>query len=233
MATNTSPITTRSSRPSPLPKFRSRSPFWNRARSRLGFQKTYNLLLFLLLGGLGIAGQGIAQTPKLDYFHVFCRRNHLQRGVHAAPGECYYFLNGGREQIGMMLHIYAVVPMCFLLVLQFLPVVRQRWILLHRVGGYAVLLLMGVAVGGGVMASRGSFGGELAWRALVWVLAGMVVGGFGMSMGNLWRLRVEQHRVWMLRTWAWVRVPSFLCPFQPGDKQPRSPSQRKEFRTHS
>lgn len=196
--------TTKTSPRSPPSKSMSRSPFWNRLCSHLGFQKTYNFLLFFLLGLIGIMGQGFLHAPKLDYFNVFCRRNHLSKGLHAAPGECYYFRNGGREQIGMMLHVYTVVPVCFLLVLQFVPIIRQRWILVHRVGGYAVLLLMGVAVGGGLMASGGSFGGELAWQTLVWLLGGMILGGFGMAMGNIWRLQVEQHRAWMLRTWAWV-----------------------------
>lgn len=203
MVTFTSP-TTASLRLPPLTRSRPRSPLWHRLRSCLGFQKSYNFLLFLLLGILGIMGQGLLNSPKLDYFNIFCRRNHLSKGLHAAPGECYYFRNGGRDQVGMMLHVYAVVPVCFLLVLQFVPVVRQRCILLHRVAGYAVLLLMGVAVGGGVMASPRSFGGELSWRALILVLGGMVAGGFGMAMGSIWRLKVEQHRAWMLRTWAWV-----------------------------
>lgn len=205
--------TTTSGSPRPRPPRSEPRPFrppffWHRLRSRLGFQTTYNFLLFLLLGLGGILGQGLLHAAKLDYFNVFCRRNHLAKGLHAAPGECYYFRNGGREQVGMMLHVYAVVPMCFLVVLQFVPVVRQRWIVVHRVGGYAVLLLMGVAVAGGVMASPGSFGGERAWRVLVWVLGGMVTVGFGMAMGNVAKGRVGKHRVWMLRTWAWVCVLS-------------------------
>lgn len=224
MGVLSSNITTPRRPPAPLPplsKSRPRSPpFWHRLCSRLGFQKTHNFVLFVLLGLVGVLGQGVLHSPKLDYFNVFCRRGHLAKGLHAAPGECYYFRNGGREQVGMMLHVYAVVPVCFLLVLQFVPAARQRQhrrrggggggrgggggALLHRVSGYAVLLLTSLAMGGGWLASAGSFGGAGPWRALVWVLGGMVLCGLARAMRAIWRGKVELHRAWMLRTWAWV-----------------------------
>lgn len=243
MATFTQPTTASPRRPRPRPptppptrsRPRPRSPppptsssRWHRLRTRLGFQKSYHLLLFLVLGLAGVLGQGLAHSPKLDYFGVFCRRAPpLARGLHAAPGECHYFRDGTvRERAAMMLHVYAVVPLCFLLVPQFVPAFRRgrrggaaittAGLMLHRVTGYAVLLLTGVAVAGGVAASPRSFGGELSWQALVLVLGAMVVGGLGMAMGGIWQSRVEQHRAWMLRTWAWVCLVFSFPPFSCG-----------------
>ncbi|KAF3770256.1 hypothetical protein M406DRAFT_248703 [Cryphonectria parasitica EP155] len=168
-----------------------------------GFQKGYNFLLWCIFA-VGSLIFSLSRVGFLDYFGVFCRRNHLSRGHHAAPGECYYFLNGGQEQIGMMLHLYSIIPCCILLFFQFIPVFRQRWVLFHRINGHAVILLMGVAIVGALMALPGSFGGDAGWQAMVLIHSTMIITGLTLAMANIRSLQIEQHRAWMLRTWIWA-----------------------------
>lgn len=180
---------------------------WQRLHRLFGFQKGCNFVLWCLFA-LGSLSFTLSRISYLDYFGVFCRKNYLSRGNHAAPGECYYFLNGGKEQIGMMLHLYSIIPGCLLLFIQFVPVLRQRLVLFHRINGYIVLLLMAVAVVGGFMSASGSFGGDSTFQTAVGVHGTLVVTGLFMAMANIKRLQVEQHRAWMLRAWAWVRHKS-------------------------
>lgn len=176
---------------------------WQRLSRILGFQKSYNFLIWVLLA-LPFLGFSLSRLGYFDYFNVFCRKNYLSRSSHAAPGECYYFLNGGREQIGMMVHLYGIIPASLLVFFQFIPAIRQRAVLFHRINGYIVLVLTMIAVVGGLLASPGSFGGEPTWQAVIWVVGVMVFTGLVLAMVNIKRLQIEQHRAWMLRTWAWV-----------------------------
>lgn len=61
-----------------------------------------------------------------------------------------------------------------------------------------------IAVVGGLMASRRSFGGDLAFRAANILLSSLVVVGLALAVVSIKRLQIEQHRAWMLRTWFWV-----------------------------
>lgn len=183
---------------------------WQRLYWLLGFQRGYNFFLWCIFA-LGSFAFTLGRIAYLDYFGVFCRKNYLSRGGHAAPGECYYFLNGGKEQIGMMLHLYGIIPACLLLFLQFTPAIRQRLVLLHRINGYVVLLLVAVAVAGGFMSASGSFGGDPTFQTAVGVHGTLVVTGLTMAMINIKRLQIEQHRAWMLRAWVWVCHAPYLC----------------------
>lgn len=176
---------------------------WRKLYKIFGFQKGYNFLLWSIFG-VGALAFTLSRATYLDYYGVFCRKNFLSPGNHAAPGECYYFLNGGREQIGMMLHLYSIIPCCLLQFLQFIPSIRQRFVLFHRINGYLVVLLMGVAIVGGLMALGSSFGGDPAWQAAVTIHSMMIVTGLTLSIVNIKKLQIEEHRAWMLRTWIWV-----------------------------
>lgn len=181
---------------------------WRKIHRLVGFQKGYNFLLWSIFG-IGALAFALSRVSYLDYFGVFCRKNFLSSGNHAAPGECYYFLNGGRQQIGMMLHLYSIIPCSVLVFFQFIPIIRHKFVLFHRINGYVVVLLMGVAIVSGLMALSESFGGDPAWLAAVTVNSIMVATGLIMAMLNIRKLQIEQHRAWMLRTWIWVKQPHF------------------------
>lgn len=180
------------------------SALWGKLHRLAGFQKGYNFLLWSIFG-IGALAFALSRISYLDYFGVFCRKNFLSLGNHAAPGECYYFLNGGRQQIGMMLHLYSIIPCSILVFFQFIPILRHKLVLFHRINGYVVVLLMGVALVSGLMALSESFGGDPAWLAAVTVHSIMVTAGLTMGVLNIRKLQIEQHRAWMLRTWIWVK----------------------------
>lgn len=57
------------------------------------------------------------------------------------PGLMYYF-HSGSYRIGMLVHLIGCLPAGILMVLQFTPVIRRKWITFHRLNGYLVLLLL-------------------------------------------------------------------------------------------
>jgi uncharacterized membrane protein len=180
------------------------SAFWQRLYRLLGFQRGHNFVLWCLLA-LGLLGFTLSRAPYLNYYGIFCKRNSLAPSLHAAPGECYFFLNGGQEQIGMMMHVYGILPCCLLLFFQFVPVIRHKALLFHRINGYIVVLLMTVAVVGGLMATGNSFGGDLAFQVANVLLGASVVTCLVLAMISVKRQRIDQHRAWMLRGWVLVR----------------------------
>lgn len=169
----------------------------------VGFQKRYNFVLWSVFA-FTLLAFALSHSPYLNYYGIFCRQGYLKAHLHAAPGECYYFLNGAREQVGMMIHLFAIIPCCFLLFFQFTPFIRQRLPLFHRANGYIIILLTSMAVIGGLMASRRAFGGDPAFRASNILLSSLVIVGLAQAMVSIKRLQVEHHRAWMLRTWFWV-----------------------------
>lgn len=192
-----------------MTKFTSSGPFaalttlWRSLQHLIGFQKGYNFVLWSIFAFF-LLGFALSRSPYLNYYGVFCRQGYLKANAHAAPGECYYFLNGAREQVGMMTHIFAIIPCCFLLFLQFVPCIRQRYARFHRANGYIVILLVSIATAGGLMATRRSFGGDPAFQFSNVLLSSLLVVGMVLAIVSIKRLQVEQHRAWMLRTWFWA-----------------------------
>lgn len=92
---------------------------------------------------------------------------------------------------------------------QFIPVVRHKWILVHRLNGYLVLLLFLLSTVGALMIARHAFGGGLDTQAAVGTLSIGCLTSFVLAWVNIKRLQIEQHRAWMLRGWFYVRL-SFL-----------------------
>lgn len=178
--------------------------FWQRLHRLIGFRNGYNFVLWCIFA-LGLLAFTLSRAPYLDYYGVFCKPKSLTPSLHAAPGECYFFLNGGQEQIGMMLHLYGIIPCCLLLFFQFIPVIRQRAVMFHRINGYIVILLMAVAVVGGLMVTRNAFGGDVSFQVANVLLGASVTSFLALAMINIKRRRIDQHRAWMLRAWVLVR----------------------------
>ncbi|KAK0746953.1 hypothetical protein B0T18DRAFT_481088 [Schizothecium vesticola] len=81
----------------------------------------------------------------------------------------------------------------FLVVFQSVPAIRHKFILAHRVNGYIILLLSVAGTAGALIVTRRAFGGGLDTQT-----------GFGMIAVMFLRLRIEQHRAWMLRAWFYA-----------------------------
>ncbi|PPJ57410.1 hypothetical protein CBER1_01407 [Cercospora berteroae] len=133
-------------------------------------------------------------------------------------GQWYYF-QSGRERIGMIIHLGAILPAGILVVLQFVPKIREKLLIFHRINGYLVILLgllsslATLAViphkqGGGARIST-----QTAEAFLVIITAVSVV----LAWWNIRRKRVDQHRAWMLRTWFYMgtiitsRITEFIA----------------------
>ncbi|PVH92313.1 hypothetical protein DM02DRAFT_282318 [Periconia macrospinosa] len=165
----------------------------------LGFSKAYNFILWFTFAG-ALFGFSLSRFMYLN-FNTFC---HGPPGTGAAPGECYYYVNFTRERIGILLHLATVLPSGLIACLQFTPFIRHKWIIVHRIGGYASLLLYFIGLAGALMIARHAFGGAIETQTAVFALAIMTTISFVLAYVNVKRLQIEQHRAWMLRGWFYA-----------------------------
>ncbi|KAL1800803.1 hypothetical protein ACET3X_001145 [Alternaria dauci] len=182
----------------------STGAFARRVIHPLGFTKAYNFWLYIVFGG-AFVGFALARMSYLDFSKNFCPADGPSSdGNGAAPGECYYYLNFSQYKIGILLHLAGVLPASLIAVVQFTPFIRRRWIIVHRIGGYAALLLYLVSLAGALMIARHAFGGGLDVQSCLGVLGISSLGSFIISYVNVKRLQIEQHRAWMLRGWFYA-----------------------------
>lgn len=104
----------------------------------------------------------------------------------------------------MFLHLGAILPASVLACFQFVPFIRHKAIMIHRINGYVCILLVCVGSAGGLMISRNAFGGGLDVQGAAGALFIMFIGAITMAYINIKRLQIEQHRAWMLRAWFYV-----------------------------
>lgn len=138
-----------------------------------------------------MAGFSLAHLQRLD--------TRPGKSGHEAPGERYWFQSGHRK-LGLLLHLGAILPCGVLLVIQFVPIIRQKYSIIHRINGYIVLILMCLGVAGGLMMTSHAFGGGMDIHGAMYVLAILVVGSASLGYYNIKRMQIEEHRKWMLRT---------------------------------
>jgi uncharacterized membrane protein len=103
----------------------------------------------------------------------------------------------------MTMHIVVVIPAGILVVLQFIPIIRYKALILHRINGYLVMLLMLIFSVTGIIISRVSFGGDFATQTFAGVFGIAVILSGALAYINIKRLQIEQHRAWMMRAWAY------------------------------
>lgn len=208
-STITMPSTTQAPSPGPAshPHTCRTSRLLRRAYHILHFSRGYNFLLFLILGGT-MLGFSLSRLSYLS-FSTFCPPPG-SKGSGAAPGECYWYTHPSfpRYKIGIILHLATCLPTGILLPLQFIPAIRYRWMGLHRAIGYTVLALTLMSMAGVFMVGNRSFGGALHIRFLVSTLGMAHLGSLALSYYNVKRLRIEEHRAWMLRAWVYVSFSS-------------------------
>lgn len=116
----------------------------------------------------------------------------------AAPGEWYWYRKG-LYRVGITLHLCAILPAGFLMVFQFVPLIRYKLLLFHRMNGYAIILLVLIANAGALMICRRSFGGGIDTQAGVGVLVIVSTTSMALAWYNIKCLQIDQHRKWMLR----------------------------------
>ncbi|KAI9794306.1 MAG: hypothetical protein M1833_000397 [Piccolia ochrophora] len=167
--------------------------FWQKVYRPLGFQKGYNFPLFVIFAG-AMMGFTLA---RLSYLNIAGAANSSFANS-ATPGEWYWYKTGV-YRIGITLHLGAILPAGFLMVWQFVPIIRHRLLIFHRINGYTVLVLVLIANVGALMICRRAFGGTLETQAGVGVLAILSTTSMALAYYNVKRLQIDQHRAWMLR----------------------------------
>ncbi|OGM48735.1 hypothetical protein ABOM_002018 [Aspergillus bombycis] len=168
-------------------------PGWlQKLYNALGFKKGYNLILFFIFGGAWM-GFTLARLEFLD-FSTFCDN--------AAPGECFYYKGSG--YVGLYLHLGCILPAAFLAFFQFIPAIRYKVILFHRINGYIIILLVLLSHVGTFMIARHAFGGLIPTQAAIGLLVIISTCAIGMAYYNVKRLQLEQHRAWMLRAFFYM-----------------------------
>ena len=121
----------------------------------------------------------------------------------ASPGE-YYWYQVGYRRVGLLLHLGAILPAGLLVDFQFIPAIRHRVLLFHRINGHVIIVLIIISNAGALMIARHAFGGEVATQAVVYVLVLATTTGLVLAYINIKKLQIEQHRAWMLRTMVYL-----------------------------
>ncbi|KAG9125723.1 hypothetical protein FRC07_006464 [Ceratobasidium sp. 392] len=166
---------------------------FRRTYGALGFKKGYNFILWFIFGGamLGFA------LARFMYLHVPTLESSR------APGEGYYMLQGIYKP-ALLVHIGVVLPAGIFAILQFIPQIRYKALIVHRVLGYVTLFLLLLGCVTGFMLGRRTFGGDIAIQTGVVLLGVMVLVSASLAYYNIKQLQIEQHRKWMLRTWFYA-----------------------------
>ena len=94
----------------------------------------------------------------------------------------------------MILHLSGVLPAAFLAILQFTPFVRHRFRLYHRIAGYVIIVLVACGNVGAIMVSTHAMGGDLPTQTFVGFLAIATTYTFSLTIYNIRRLQMDQHR---------------------------------------
>jgi hypothetical protein len=116
----------------------------------------------------------------------------------AAPGEWYWYRRG-IYRIGITIHLGGILPAGFLMVWQFVPVIRHKLLIFHRINGYIIIVLVFIGNVGALMICRRSFGGALETQTAVGTLVIITTTSICLAYYNIKRLQIDQHRAWMLR----------------------------------
>ena len=163
---------------------------YSRLHKSIGYNKSYNFLLFLCFAA-GLLGFTLARLQFLSVAGRFAKET--------SPGAWFWF-HTGIYRIGITLHLATILPCALLVIFQFVPKIRHRLPWIHRINGYTIILLLFLSNVGALMVSRRAFGGALDTQAWVGVLVILTTIGASMAYYNIRKLQIDEHRAWMLRT---------------------------------
>lgn len=100
----------------------------------------------------------------------------------------------------MMIHLFCILPATLLVCFQFVPVIRHRIRLFHRVNGYIVVVLSLTSSAGTLIVARHAFGGDFTTKTYVGTLVILTTLGYVMAWCNIKLLQIDQHRAWMSKS---------------------------------
>ncbi|KAK2882583.1 hypothetical protein FQN49_000195 [Arthroderma sp. PD_2] len=161
---------------------------WYGLTGAVGFKRSYNFILFFIFAG-GMFGFTLSRFKFLNV-------NILR--AESIPGEWYYY----RENLyktGIMMHLGAILPCSILIILQFIPAIRYKAVLFHRLNGYAIILLFLISNAGVIIIAPHAFGGDPIAQFSNGILVLSSTLAVLIAYINIRRKQIEQHRAWMLR----------------------------------
>lgn len=169
--------------------------FLRKAYNPIGFKKGYNAILaFISLGCL--LGFCLAEVQKFSVWGYWASE--------AAPGEPWaYTANGLLYESSLTIHIVVCIPAGILVTFQFIPIIRYKALLFHRINGYIVILLMLIFSATGMIISKVAFGGDFYTQVFCGIFGVAVILSTTLAYINIKRLQIEQHRAWMMRAWVY------------------------------
>lgn len=163
----------------------------------LGFNRGYNFPLWIILGGAAL-GFCLSRAMFLNYDINFREQSWMS-------GDWEHY-RAGFYRIGMLMHLVSVIPIGLLLPWQFLPIVRYKAMIFHRLSGYLLLILLLCGNAGALMIANKALGGAVEVQLVIGILSILTTGSGLLAYINIKRLQIDQHRAWMLRCWAYAFV---------------------------
>ena len=87
---------------------------------------------------------------------------------------------------------------------QFVPIIRHKVLLFHRLNGYVIITLLLISEASACILVPSTAGGSPSTQVAVGVLIVATTIGVILAYVNVKRLQIDQHRAWMLRTWVYA-----------------------------
>ncbi|KAH7343521.1 hypothetical protein B0J17DRAFT_713696 [Rhizoctonia solani] len=145
----------------------------------LGFKERFSLTFFIIFGG-ALLGFCLSRLMMLAPSNV----------IHKTVAGEWYWYRQALYKPNIFMHIYMSIVGGILASLQFIPIIRRKNMIIHRINGVA-----------GSIVARRAFGGDLNSEAAYYTLGFMI--GPSAMLGVFFarfRVNVALHREWMLRT---------------------------------
>jgi hypothetical protein len=125
----------------------------------------------------------------------------------ANPTDAIYYRKGSTKpalRYGLLIHLATILPAGFLVVFQFVPIIRHKVILFHRINGYICLILLFVSNAGAFALMPAFLDYDAFGQISVGVLGVSTCICAILAYVNIKRLQIDQHRAWILRTWVYA-----------------------------
>ncbi|KAG8952317.1 Multifunctional pyrimidine synthesis protein CAD [Tulasnella sp. 424] len=117
------------------------------------------------------------------------------------PGEWFWY----RQKLykpNIFIHIYLSIIAGLMAIFQFLPVIRRRKMILHRLNGYMTLIILIPGTIAGGIVGRRAFGGSPSTQSAYYMATLLTVGAALTGYSKVKETR--KHRKWMLRAVTYV-----------------------------
>ncbi|KAH8804428.1 hypothetical protein F5884DRAFT_796011 [Xylogone sp. PMI_703] len=145
----------------------------------------------------------VMRAPYMDIDGVFCGPNEGDFN-HAVPGECWLYDQKPRYRPAIWLHLITAIPAGFLVIFQFVPSIKRKSMVFHRLNGWLTTGLGFFTTISVLFVTRATFGGDVDIQTAIGLTAIMFLGSLAISIYNIRKLQIEQHRAWMLRAWLYA-----------------------------